>query len=98
MRSKRTLSELDPNDAWVFLLSTVRYSLGRSTYMTSLSTELVVKYKDHLNTDQLKQIAKEIREELERYDRVGKVLPDANVWRTGAVNILKCIEERNKDA
>jgi len=92
------LSELDPNDAWVFLLSTVRYSLGRSTYMTSLSTELVVKYKDHLNTDQLKQIAKEIREELERYDRVGKVLPDANVWRTGAVNILKCIEERNKDA
>ena len=35
--------EVEPSDLYIMLSSTVRYSLGRQTYMTALAWELVVR-------------------------------------------------------
>ena len=77
-----TTIELDKEDLWVLLLSTVRYSLGRQTYMTQYSIELVLKYSKYLDPKQLEQISKEI------YEAIARGIPDVAVWRDGALEIM----------
>jgi len=59
------MNKIDKKDMWVLLLSTVRYSMGRMTYMSSLAPEIVFRYKDYLNEYQLKQIKEEVEKEIE---------------------------------
>jgi len=49
-------------DLRTLLLATMRYSIGRMTYMPDLSSELIRKHKEVLNEYDLKQIIKEIEE------------------------------------
>lgn len=65
MASRQQKTKVLNNDLWVLLLSCIRYSMGRMTYMSSLAPELVLKYKDSLTSHQLRQIAEEIGKELE---------------------------------
>ena len=65
-RSTELPPEPDSADVWVLLLSTIRYSLGRSTYMTSVCTEFYHRYKHFLTENQRSQVRKEIKQELDR--------------------------------
>src|SRR3990172_12066555 len=51
-------------DLWVMLISTIRYSMGRQSYMPGLCAEMYAHYKSALTLGQRKQIADEIETEL----------------------------------
>ena len=57
-------------DMWIMLLSTVRYSMGRRTYMSSVAPELVIKYRYYLQLSRVKQIRDEVQKELELHYRM----------------------------
>ena len=52
-------------DLWVMLLSTIRYSLGRSTYMPDYCISLYEDYGKFLSQHQRKQILDEIKQAVE---------------------------------
>jgi len=54
-----------PEDMWVLLLSTVRYSLGRKSYIVGVCEDFLAKYGPCLTPYQRKQTADEIRHELQ---------------------------------
>ena len=88
---------VDPHDLWIMLLSTVRYSMGRMTYMTTLAGELVIKYEKYLKKGDLRQIAREIEEELLRCSESSGTLGmemDDRVWRDSASKIRELEENR----
>ncbi len=87
----KKLSVVDRTDMWVLLVSTVRYSMGRRTYMSSLAGELVIKYRDYLTKQQLIQIVEEIRKELRSAESFGSYLGskiDHESW-TSTANIIE---------
>ena len=76
--------EIAPSDLWAMLLSTFRYSLGRSTYMTSYCVNLFDAYAQHLTESQRHQIVKEVKREVEAQESVGRTLGmqcDHDNWR-----------------
>jgi hypothetical protein len=66
--------EINKEDLFVLLLSTVRYSLGRMSYMPSYACELVLKYQEHLTDEQVAQIYEEVTIELESYEKANRFL------------------------
>lgn len=78
-----------PEDLWVMLLSTIRYSLGRQTYMTSFAPELVLKYSYHLTVNQLLQVAREIQEYLDIH---GEKAKDREGWEGAVKEITYCAD------
>ena len=54
-----------PEDMWVLLLSTVRYSLGRKSYIVGVCEDFLTKYGPCLTPYQRRQTADEIRHELQ---------------------------------
>ena len=104
------LKNPSPEDMWVLLLDTVRYSMGRMTYMSSLAPELVIKYNDYLSLWQLKQIKEEVEneiawhvkdEETENFKKTGIGRlghhHDYLNWDTFVFQLGKIIEEREKE-
>ena len=73
------LAAVTPEDLWVMLLSTIRYSLGRSSYITSWAAELAVRYEAFLRYEQLVQLADEV-EGQEQLTPAHKVY-GAAMWR-----------------
>lgn len=63
------LPAVSPLDMWYLLLDTVRYSFGRMTAAPDDAVRMVLKYADYLKLHQLKQIAREINDELLRHKR-----------------------------
>lgn len=57
--------------AWILLLSTVRYSLGRMSAAPSNAQELVRRYADILTPEQLAQIGREVQDECTACERRG---------------------------
>lgn len=87
-----------PVDLWVMLLSTVRYSMGRQTYMSSLAWELVSQYEAALTKEQLQQIINEIELELKRCESVGSTLGaacDHASWKQGVNKLWTILSKRN---
>jgi len=85
-----------PPDLWVMLLSTVRYSMGRMTYMSNLAGELVIGYAKYLTKMQLEQIVNEIEGELLRCARTNVTLGmdmDDRAWRKNVAIIKDIIEK-----
>ena len=75
---------IDKQDLWVMLLSTIRYSMGRMSYMPSYACDLVLKYKKHLDTEQIEQIYKEVEQEVKIYENAEKTLGmecDHRTWK-----------------
>lgn len=61
-------------DLWILLISTVRYSMGRQTYMTSVAPELCLKYRAALSDDQVRQIREEVMSQLSSAEARGGTL------------------------
>ena len=66
----RENASVDPNTLWTLLLCTVRYAMGRQTGVVSETCRYVRCYHEHLESWQVAQIAREIREEIERARRI----------------------------
>ncbi len=64
--------KVENKDMGVLLLSTVRYSMGRMTYMSSLAPELVFRYKEYLSKEQLQQIKEEVEKEIKCHEVMKK--------------------------
>lgn len=83
MRQKK-LPEVTPDDMWLLLLSTIRYSLGRSSYIVSTCRILYDNYKAYLTIEQRRQIAREVDAELrrceDRWTTLGMEV-DHRTWR-----------------
>jgi hypothetical protein len=89
--------KVDDNDLWVLLMSTIRYAMGRRSYITGLAPDLVIKYWDGLDSGQLKQIAREIREEIAGCEAAGSTLGmqmDHDGWIKYASVIEKLANEK----
>ena len=91
---------MHPADLFTLLLSTVRYSLGRRTYMSTEAPELVCKYGSSLEYWQLQQIADEIDRVLTEYERAETTLGDRcdhESWRRGVERMREMLEQREKE-
>jgi hypothetical protein len=66
--------QLSEQDAWIFIMSTIRYSMGRQTYMTDLSQQLFHKYKSLLTKDQINQVYEEVEREIDLCEKFNKTL------------------------
>ena len=67
---------VDDRDLWTLLLCTVRYSMGRSTYMSSYAPEMVLRYRAALSAEQLAQVRDEVLTELRLCEARGRTLGD----------------------
>lgn len=80
------------NDLWIMLICTVRYAMGRASYITSLTADLYQKYKEALTVQQRLQIAREIQIAVGLAVKDGRLLGDsidhAN-WQRLAEDILR---------
>jgi len=77
------MMEITGQDAWTLLLCSIRYAMGRQTYMPSLVCSLVRKYAQVLTSEQLRQVQHEIREEAMRAHAHGQHIGadfDENGW------------------
>jgi hypothetical protein len=75
--------EVSPDDLWTMLLSTIRYSMGRATYMPSVCADYYEKFKSEFTLEMRRQIYREITEEIARAERLGTTLGmdfDHAVW------------------
>ncbi len=83
---------VNDNDIWVMLLSTIRYSMGRMSYMPSYCVDLYHSYKKALTKEQRLQIAEEINQELKIAESHNKTLGakyDHETWLNLAAQISK---------
>lgn len=72
------------DDLWTLYLSTVRYSLGRMTYMPYECDRLFRRYGGRFSAAQRRQLAQEIEEALGRAAAHGHALGmqcDEDAWR-----------------
>jgi len=78
------------NDVWVLLLSTVRYSMGRQTYMSSLAPEMALRYAAALTSKQVEQMRDEVLNELNTCEKAGQTLGgdmDHRSWKKFAEDL-----------
>jgi hypothetical protein len=79
-----TQIQINVQDLWIMLLSTLRYSMGRQSYMPSYTCDLINQYKNYLSIEQVHQIREELEKELKLYEEMGKTLGDVfdhQMWR-----------------
>lgn len=62
------------DDLWTFLVCTVRYAMGRESYISGLTCDLVRRYRHRLRPDQVEQIAREVAKEIELAEKSGRTL------------------------
>ncbi len=92
--------EVAPNDLWIMAISTVRYSMGRSTYMSSMALELVIRYEKDLHVIQLHQIANEVAEALRIREESNSTLGmqmDHDAWKEWLGELRRVITRREKE-
>jgi hypothetical protein len=63
------IAKVNPRDMWLLLINSVRYSMGRQTSAVADTCEIVRRHYKSLEGWQIAQIAREIREELDRAER-----------------------------
>jgi len=86
------------NDLWLMMLSTMRYSFRRTSYLPSAFIDMVKLYQNGLEDHQLKQMREETLAEL----RVETDIPgylgmncDVNTWKNFVITLDKIIEKRS---
>lgn len=73
--------ELREEDIWPLLIATVRYSLGRRSYMPAVCAGLVRRYGRYLEPWQRRQISEEIRAfDFEPYDNGSHGWIELSAW------------------
>lgn len=81
---------IDAQTMWIFLLSSLRYAMGRRSYITGVTAELVAEHFDMLTPAQREQVIEEIQQELDRREAVGSTLGDQcdhEVWQRAVVQL-----------
>jgi hypothetical protein len=71
-------------DLWTMLLCTIRYAMGRRSYITGLTRDLVKQYRKYLEPTELDQIKREVSKEVEQCEQDGRTLgdpPDHKIWK-----------------
>lgn len=89
-RSQSMTITLTQDDLYTMLLSTVRYSLGRQTYITGVCRDLIERYAGLLTPPQRVVLRRDIADAMERHDALGGGLGmscDVDAWR-GALAFL----------
>lgn len=66
--------DVDDRELWLMLLSTVRYAMGRSSYITSTAADLVRQFRSRLTAERVQQIAREVQKDLEIAESTGRTL------------------------
>lgn len=91
--------KVNQDDMWIMLLSTVRYSFGRRTYMSSFAGELVCRYNMFLTNFQIDQIIEEIEKEIS-LDNNGKSSIgdrcDYSAWKKNLEALKEIREKRGR--
>lgn len=75
---------IQPNQFWLLILCTVRYAMGRTSYVVSEAAQLVKDYRRYLTDGQISQLRGEIEKELAQREALGKSLGhlmDHETWR-----------------
>jgi len=67
---------ITPYKLWVWMLCSLRYAMGRRSSVVSDIAEDLIQYFHVFDTHQRKQFIREIREELERAENMGRTLGD----------------------
>ena len=62
------------SDVWLLLLCSIRYSMGRMTYMPHECVDMYMRYRNHLEPGQKRQIREEVQTELRRSESRGEYL------------------------
>ena len=87
------LIEIDThNEFWPMVMCSIRYAMGRRTYMPGLVQDIVKKYRNRLSARALVQISEEVTREIESYESDGKTLGadfDHRDWKKFAEELLK---------
>ena len=82
---------INTSDFWLMFMSTIRYSMGRRTYMPGVCVDLYKKYNYVLDGDQREHIRREIKKELEDATKEGQLLGDKinhQIWE----NLVEMID------
>lgn len=66
--------EVADGDIWPLLLCTIRYAMGRSSYIVGDACDYYRRYRARLTAYQRKQIGREIAEAIALEERLGRVL------------------------
>ena|SRR3990167_6170259 len=81
--NKTDCVEISKQDIWIMLFSTIRYSMGRTSYMPWFCKDLMTRYSGCLEKFQVEQIGDEIKTELRLAKNVGNCLGskyDHEIW------------------
>ncbi len=84
------------NDLYLMLVSTLRYSMGRQTYMVAETCRLVQKYWKFMDAGMREVLIRDLAQELERVEQRGNFLGsdfDHNDWATLLINLRQRQEE-----
>ena len=68
--------EIASDDFWTMFLSTIRYSMGRRTYISSECLDLCRLYGSFLSKEQKNQVKDEVQKEINICVSLGKTLGD----------------------
>ena len=75
------MAEVRNDDLYTMLISSIHYAMGRQSYITSETCELVRRYAKHLTSDSLDTIADRVTERLEQARRLNQTLGSAGDQR-----------------
>ena len=92
------MTEVSKMDIWMMLLSTIRYSIGRTSYMPSMTIDLIKRYSDSLEDHQLAQIKREVEYELRIEEQHKGHMGwecDVQTWKNFVITLDKIIEKRS---
>ena len=78
-------------DLYSMLVSSVRYAMGRKTYVVGETCDIVRRYRKHLREDQAMIIVRDIQRELDMVERMDFTLghdQDHRQWKRLVVDLL----------
>ena len=80
------------DDLWPLLICTLRYSMGRQSYVTAQTCDLIRDYARHLKAWQLAQIAAEIRTAIAESHRLYNTTLGMQMDEDGWIRLAEEIE------
>lgn len=88
--------EISANEMWTLLMCSLRYAMGRRSYVTTEISEMLFRHFDMLTEAQQLQVVKEILQELRMCQEAGRTLGDQmdhDMWSRTASDLYKRISK-----
>lgn len=89
-RTKKTTVEIENFHLWIMLCGYARYAMGRRSTAPSMAHDMIKQYGKQLSAQQLVQLRREIKEELETYERANRTCGDEcdhNTWKAVVMSL-----------